>query len=324
MGNGEYKKLMEYAVKAPSGHNAQPWKFKVEGNRISIYPDYERNLPVADPENRGLFISLGCALENLLIAAEHFGYSTTVRMKPEPGSMEYIEVELFQEKQPRHHVLFHFIEARQTTRNRYNRADIPKKDLERLKGAAVQEKVLMKLLIEPVDIEPVIHLAKEATLKRFSNKDLTSELKNWIRFDRRSAERTGDGIFSATLGLPSGPRWLGSFFMDLGRNPKREALKTVREMESASGVMVFVAQEKSREAWVNLGRSFQRSALMATSLNINHTHLNEVCTEPGFCEELAELLQLKAGAEPLLVIRIGYSKKMPYSFRRPVREVLVN
>lgn len=62
--------MMEQAVKAPSGHNTQPWLFRVQKDRIQILPDMSKSLPAVDPDNRELFISLGCATENLCIAAE--------------------------------------------------------------------------------------------------------------------------------------------------------------------------------------------------------------------------------------------------------------
>ena len=67
--------MMEQAVKAPSGHNTQPWLFRVQKDRIQILPDMSKSLPAVDPDNRELFISLGCATENLCIAAEAKGYT---------------------------------------------------------------------------------------------------------------------------------------------------------------------------------------------------------------------------------------------------------
>lgn len=66
--------MLELAVKAPSGHNTQPWLFRVGEDRIEIFPDLDRALPVVDPDHRELFISLGCAAENLYMAAEAKGY----------------------------------------------------------------------------------------------------------------------------------------------------------------------------------------------------------------------------------------------------------
>lgn len=66
--------IIRYATMAPSGHNSQPWLVTVEDNRVVISPDYARSLPVVDRFNRELFISLGCAVENMCISASHFRY----------------------------------------------------------------------------------------------------------------------------------------------------------------------------------------------------------------------------------------------------------
>ena len=72
------KFLLRYAILAPSSHNTQPWKFSVAEDEIRVLVVRTRWLKVADPDQRELYISVGCALENLLIAAEHFGYGHQV------------------------------------------------------------------------------------------------------------------------------------------------------------------------------------------------------------------------------------------------------
>ena len=64
----ESQKIIEYATKAPSGHNTQPWKFEVSENEIQIHPDFHRALPIIDPNNHALYIGLGCAAENTILA----------------------------------------------------------------------------------------------------------------------------------------------------------------------------------------------------------------------------------------------------------------
>ena len=65
------RELIRYTILAPSGHNTQPWKFSINGNIVRIFPDYSRRLPARDPDDRELFISLGCALENLVVSARY-------------------------------------------------------------------------------------------------------------------------------------------------------------------------------------------------------------------------------------------------------------
>jgi len=74
--------LLRYAVLAPSARNAQPWRFAVQANTVLLRADPARWQPVADPEQRELHLSLGCALENLLVAAEHFGFRHSVAYFP--------------------------------------------------------------------------------------------------------------------------------------------------------------------------------------------------------------------------------------------------
>src|SRR3989304_2612741 len=75
--------LVRHVAFAAWSHNTQPWKFKIEFNSIGILPDFSRRCPAVDPDDHHLFASLGCAAENLLLAAEanslrgHFSYDTS-------------------------------------------------------------------------------------------------------------------------------------------------------------------------------------------------------------------------------------------------------
>ena len=51
--------LLNYAVLAPSGHNTQPWLFRLRDDKVELYADRTRGLAVVDPEDRALVISCG-------------------------------------------------------------------------------------------------------------------------------------------------------------------------------------------------------------------------------------------------------------------------
>lgn len=61
--------LVRLATLAPSGHNTQLWRCTPSDTGIRIRPDLSRRTPVVDPDDHHRFVSLGCAAENLLIAA---------------------------------------------------------------------------------------------------------------------------------------------------------------------------------------------------------------------------------------------------------------
>ena len=117
----DYLFMIAQAVKAPSGHNTQPWLFKIADGEIDIIPDFTKSLPVVDPNHRELFVSLGCAAENLCIAAAHKGYESRVAVTNEG----VIRVLLAKQSHDVASPLFAQIPLRQTNRSRYDGKIIP-------------------------------------------------------------------------------------------------------------------------------------------------------------------------------------------------------
>jgi len=62
--------LTSAAILAPSHWNAQPWRFEVDSGELRVLLDAQRTLPLDDPDQRFAQMSLGAALENLLVAAD--------------------------------------------------------------------------------------------------------------------------------------------------------------------------------------------------------------------------------------------------------------
>lgn len=78
--------LVRAAILAASPHNTQPWIFKVSPTAIELHIDTQRSVAALDPYLREEHLSMGCALENLLLAAGVNGYIAKVTY--EPGKLE--------------------------------------------------------------------------------------------------------------------------------------------------------------------------------------------------------------------------------------------
>jgi hypothetical protein len=82
--------LVRAAVLAANAHNAQPWLFAMGPDRIDLFADPTRTLGTMDPLLREMHISLGCALENLVLAGPPNGIAPTVTLLPDPADPGHI------------------------------------------------------------------------------------------------------------------------------------------------------------------------------------------------------------------------------------------
>ncbi len=130
--NPDFKQMVSYAIMAQSGHNTQPWLFHLSSNTIEIHPDLSRSLPVVDENHCELYISLGCAAENLIIAAGTMGYETRFSVLSGHGKDPFIRIELWKGEAEMSH-LFEQIEKRQTNRSVYKYTTIASDTLNVLK-----------------------------------------------------------------------------------------------------------------------------------------------------------------------------------------------
>jgi len=61
------------AILAASPHSTQSWWFDLSSARVDVHVDDTRDLGAMDSRGRERRIGVGCALENLTIAASRFG-----------------------------------------------------------------------------------------------------------------------------------------------------------------------------------------------------------------------------------------------------------
>jgi hypothetical protein len=67
--------LLRSAVLASSPHNTQPWPFRVGESSVELFLDPRHSVAGLDPFLREAYIGMGCALENLALAAGAQGFA---------------------------------------------------------------------------------------------------------------------------------------------------------------------------------------------------------------------------------------------------------
>jgi len=323
----EIKKTIGYACRAPSGHNTQPWKFQISeiDDSIKIFPDFGRKLSVVDGDNHALFIGLGCCLENLIIAAENFGFKTKVKYSLSEKNREFIQINLLREnkKIKANNPLFESIMKRQSNRRKYESKKIPIKDLNKLKDASKSLEAKAIFFLKDNEIKNLLKFVREGSILQYGDKKFVNELISWMRFSKKSAEKHNDGLYSAVMAIPRMPEWLGKIILKFSAKPKSMAKNFEKLAANSSGLVLFVSKNNNKKSWIETGRCFERFVLTATSLGISNSHVNMPCEVLSIRKKLEKELNLQ-GYHALLLVRIGYGKPMPYSLRRSLSEVVVN
>jgi len=316
--NPEIVDLVRYATLAANSHNTQPWKFRLGDDAIGILPDLSRATPAVDPDDHHLFVSLGCAAENLAIAAMATGRPGELEIEAGGNGVRYA----FSKGPARPGPLLAAITARQSTRAEYDGRPVPAADIEKLRQAAGVPGVRVFLWLERARIDQVRDLVIAGNSAQMADPAFMRELKDWLRFNPRSAMALGDGLFSAASGNPVLPNVLGNLAFDQFFMAGAENDKYARAMDSSAGIAIFVAEHEDRTHWIQVGRACQRFALTATSLGLKHAFINQPVEVAGLRPELAGLLGEK-GKRPDIVMRFGYGPVLPFSPRRAVDAVIL-
>ena len=312
------RELVRFATLAPSSHNTQCWKFAQQGLGLTILPDLSRRCPAVDPDDHHVYVSLGCAAENLAHAALAHGLHAEARFDATRGAVQVALAPTAAQRSP----LFQAIASRQCTRGDYDGKPLSNDELALLELAGSSSAVRLRLLTERPAMERVLDWVMQGNTAQLADAVFVKELKSWIRFSGADAVRTRDGLFSGASGNPVGPSWVGSLAFDWLFTPKSESEKIARQIRSSAGMAVFVGAVADEAHWVEVGRCYQRFALQATALGIRNAFLNQPVEVASVRPQFAAALGL-AGQRPDLVVRFGRGAAMPQSLRRPVQAVLV-
>lgn len=314
------QELVRSATLAPSSHNTQCWKFRTSKETITLLPDWDRRCPVVDPDDHHLFVTLGCAVENLVQAARAQGIKAVVDAKtPKEG----ITIDLRQSCVPEATPLFQAIPNRECTRTEYDGHPLASEELKLLEEAGTGNGVRIVFLTDEKSKESVLEWIEIANTAQMNDTKFKNELEEWIRFNDKDAVATGDGLSGKSTGNPSAPKWLGHWIFKFVLRPGPENEKIRRQVSSSAGIAMFVSEHDDVQHWVEAGRCYERFALQATALGIKNAFLNMPVEVTEIRSPFARAMGLSGDARPDLLVRFGRAPDVPHSLRRPLDDVIV-
>lgn len=315
--------LIEFAVRAPSGHNTQPWLFRLTDNHLDVIADRTRALPVVDPFDRELTISCGAAIDHMAVAASHFGREILVGELPDPADSDVLaRISLGKESLPtdRNGGLFESIPHRITTRAAFEAKLIPDKLADRCTSAAEERGIELTLILDRADRMAIGELVAEGDRIQFADPRFRRELALWIH-SRRSS--TQDGMSGSAFGIPDVLSPIGALAIrtfDLGKGVAAGDRNKITDGSPA--LAVFSSPGDEPHDWLKTGEALSRVLLTLTASGALASYLNQ----PIEVQELRHRLKEQVGCDgvPQLLMRLGYGKACSPSIRRSVDEVLIS
>lgn len=307
---------MRFATLAANSHNSQPWRYSVAEDRITIFADFARRCPAVDPDDHHLFVSLGCAAENLVHAAEALG------LRAEPVFENDTVVARLSPAPPQETPLFTAIIRRQSTRALYSGKAVDNDALRLLENACIEPGVSALMITDQPRILNVIDYVEQGNSAQMRDKAFMAELVDWLRFSEADAAAKMDGLFAGASGNPALPSWIARPLLNFFFTETSENKKYREHIASSPGIVVFSTDADDRRHWVAAGRACQRFALQATALGLKNAFINQPVEVAALRPQFAAYLGLGA-RRPDLVLRFGFGPDMPKSLRRPPQQVMI-
>lgn len=306
------------AVKAPSIHNTQPWRFVLTGQSLEICIDPWRRLPVLDPRGRQLMISCGCAVLNARVAITAAGYEPVVERMPTVGVQNVVARLRLGAAQPpgRSARLDAAIDYRRTNRRRFIGESLSAAQAARLARIAGSEDVQLVSIQSPEHRRFLTELLTTAARVEAEDPDYLKELLDWTTDDPTRR----DGVQAASIPYT-------------GRGAARVAGAPVRQFDlratgwlpaaaSLSDECVFAlcTETDDPRAWLRCGEALELVWLELTAAGLSASPIGQVVEVRGTHQRLREGLAPRG--HPQLLLRVGHAVQAPTSARRHPADVI--
>lgn len=277
MGNGPLP-MVRAAILASSPHNTQPWRFRIAPDRIDLFADIGRNLGSFDPYLREMHIGLGCAVENMMIAARPCGYTARLelfggRLAPPPLEAKPVRVATvhLRKTRPAHDSMFKAIAERRTNRGHYDKSrGVSGPVLTQLAAIGEQfgAQIRLQLLADESRREALAALINRATLDITRDKEMSRDSEKWFRFSPELVDRHRDGVTLDSLTLPPFLRIMAKMMPAPGEAAANQYwIDNTREMHLGTApvlAQIAVRDLYDRQQAMDAGRLWQRLHLWAT------------------------------------------------------------
>jgi nitroreductase len=316
------KFLLNYAILAPSGHNTQPWSFKLVNDAVELHTDLTRALPIVDPDNRELIISCGAALFHLKIAINYFGYQDVVKIFPtedKPDLLARIGIGNKKLVSDKEKLLFHAILQRRTNRLPFADRQLDRSFLSELSLAASSPSTQLQIIPDNLR-QTIINLIVRGDRLQLANPLFRQELARWIR-SGNSPHHDGIPIYAQGIDeqfdalTPIISLAIRSF--NLGKSQSAQNQKLAAQ---APVLVLLTSKHDTPHDWLATGEALAHLLLRAKVDRVWASFFNQPIQISQLRSQLKALFP--EHGYPQILLRLGYGRDIKPTPRRSVGEII--
>ncbi len=299
------KFLLQYGVLAPSTHNSQPWLLKVGTDSCRIYYDKTKEVKEADPLGRDLFISFGCFIENVCLAAECLGVATSVEYLDRNEADYIADIKFSNLTGDRTKIketdLLDIIVTRVNARGIFENKNIPSEVLENLMQLSIDDDIKIFIITDKEKIKTIADLTARGLKAAYSSSKFRKEMSGWMNsnFSQKKEGIPGyslrmSGFFS--LFFPKLVR-----FLNIG---KMVGVLNYKSVSSAPGVVIICSKDNQKTTWLRIGRLAEKLMLYSKKLGLKTSVFVASIEMMDFHKELQKII----GSDllPQFLFCVGY------------------
>jgi hypothetical protein len=328
--------LVRAAVLATNAHNTQPWLFRVSSDRIDLYAVLDRNIGTIDSLRREMYISLGCALENLTLAAVAHGFAPAVRVMPDPSDQTFVARIDLTPGRDAASALYAAIPARHTDRALYSSQMVAPETLKAMQALIDLPDVSLVWFTGTEEKRTFSDLTLRATEAIIADPAQAADDFAWYRTSWSELQTRKDGVTLDAAGIGNVLRVLGKLVPVSREQSDQGWLTATRDTQlptAAAFGTLAIRDSINNVQRIQAGRTWQRMHLWGTTQGIAMQPLNQVVEraereqtaglEPEFTRAIAALLP-ETGWHMVMPFRIGYPTQDAFlSPRQAAEEVVV-
>ena len=321
------ERIVAAGILASNPHNSQPWLFHITDSAIDLYAVPARQIGVIDPFRREMYIGLGCALENMHLAAQTEGFSLEIALLPNAAD-ETHAAHLSLTPDANAHAnfpLYAAIPSRHTNRAPYDTfRPLTPEQFAACDALVTEPDVRLFWFKDEAARAQFGEVAIDAAEALIADKQQSIDSHLWWRQDWDQVQESADGITLDAQGLGELITNLAKFLPDLSRQQGDQTfVKNVREImiptAAAFGILAVPngmdnASEAAFRQRLNCGRAWQRMHLWGTTQGLAMQPLNQMCERDdrerhlGQAPVIGDAVRALVGenARAIMPFRVGY------------------